>query len=393
MTESDLFALLSEIEGERLEVTTSTKDSQKFGRAICAFANDLPNSKKPGFLIIGVDDKSLRPAGISITDQLLRTLADIRSSGNVLPIPSVSVERVSTSEGDVAVVRVEPSPSPPVRFEGVAWIRTGPRKDRATPEEERRLTERATAGALTFDALPCLGASDEDIDFRSFQIEYLPLAVNPDVLAENGRPVHDQMASLRLWNLDQHTPTNAGVLLFGRDSRYYMPFSYVQFLRIPGVSLAVDPVDQREINMPLAACAKSLVELVDLHNIIGIRDGGMFRDQDVPLYPRNAIREILMNALIHADYQITSPIRFYWFDDRIEISNPGGLYTLRDDEYLRTTAYRNPILSEAMRTYNYVNRFGRGIHIAVEALRREGHPQPSFEFKQNFSLVTIYGRS
>ena len=95
-------------------------------------------------------------AGIKVTDDLLKNLAGIRSDGNILPQPMMSVAKFSLAGGDVAVVEVQPSDLPPVRYKGRVYIRIGPRKAIANEQEERALSERRVVQAKSFDALPCL---------------------------------------------------------------------------------------------------------------------------------------------------------------------------------------------------------------------------------------------
>ena len=114
------------------------------------------------------------------------------------------------------------------------------------------------------------------------------------------------------------------------------------------------------------------------------------REQAVFDYPPEAVRELLMNAVLHRDYQSTSPTRFYQFSDRIEIQNPGGLYGEASPEnFPRVNAYRNPIIGEAMHVLGYVNRFGRGITRARRFMQENGSPEPRFEFQANHFLAVI----
>lgn len=106
--DAGLRALLADIESDRVERKSSLADKQKIEQAVCAFANDLAGSRKPGVLCIGVDDAG-KPVGLSVTDELLLTLAAIRSDGNVLPLPDMSLEKVTIDGCDVAVVTVWPS--------------------------------------------------------------------------------------------------------------------------------------------------------------------------------------------------------------------------------------------------------------------------------------------
>ncbi len=154
LTDDQLLTLLADLESDRVERTKSTNKTDKFGEAICAFANDLPGHGRPGYLLIGVnDDGSL--SGLKVTDELLKNLGAIRSDGNVLPQPVMSVAQFCLDGGEVAVVEVLPSDLPPVRYKGRVWIRVGLRKAPANEQEERILSERRVASARSFDARPC----------------------------------------------------------------------------------------------------------------------------------------------------------------------------------------------------------------------------------------------
>ena len=114
------------------------------------------------------------------------------------------------------------------------------------------------------------------------------------------------------------------------------------------------------------------------------------RDQSVFDYPPDAVRELLMNAVLHRDYQSTSPTRYYQFSDRIEIQNPGGLFADASPEnFPNVNAYRNPIIAEAMHVLGYVNRFGRGIARSKRALAENGSLEPQFNFQTNHFLAII----
>jgi ATP-dependent DNA helicase RecG len=99
-------------------------------------------------------------------------------------------------------------------------------------------------------------------------------------------------------------------------------------------------------------------------------------------YPEWAICEILMNAVMHRDYQSNTPIRFYWFSDRIEIHNPGGLYgEVTPENYTRNNSYRNPVIAVALKSLGYVNRYGYGIQRAQKLLADNENPPAEFNFE------------
>jgi ATP-dependent DNA helicase RecG len=185
----ELEALLVNIESDIVERKESWKGDAptKSRQAVCAFANDLPNNNKLGVLFIGAKDKDGSPSGISITDELLRTIADMKTDGNILPLPVLTVEKRILKGSEYAVVAVHPSDMPPVKHDGRIWIRTGSRRSIANEQEERILTERRRYKNLPSDILPVPSAHLHDISRVSFEEEYLLKAFAPDILASNGR--------------------------------------------------------------------------------------------------------------------------------------------------------------------------------------------------------------
>ena len=91
----------------RTERTVSINATEKFGQAICAFANDIMNTGKPGYLFIGANNDG-KPSGLHFTDELQKNLAGMRSEGNILPQPVMQVYKVTLPKGDIAVVEVQP---------------------------------------------------------------------------------------------------------------------------------------------------------------------------------------------------------------------------------------------------------------------------------------------
>ncbi|MCE2970477.1 MAG: putative DNA binding domain-containing protein, partial [Burkholderiales bacterium] len=262
MTEQELLALLALDETDRVEFTEAVRDTDKFSEAVCAFANDLPNRGLPGYLIVGVN-KRREPAGLKVTDELLRSLGGLRDNGNIQPLPVVSVEKIVLAAGEIAVVTVQPSLLPPVRYKGRVCIRNGPRKGYATEQEERILIERRVSHAKTFDALPCLDARLDDLALPLFLIDYRAQAVAAETIAENRRSVEHQLASLRFFDLGHNCPTHAGILLFGLDVRRWLPGAYIQFLRVAGDSLAAPIANDRELSGDLLTVLRELDALID----------------------------------------------------------------------------------------------------------------------------------
>ena len=392
LTQEQLGRLLADLESDCVERTVSTTKNDKFAEAICAFANDLPNHRKPGYLLIGVGDNG-KLAGLQVTDELLKTLAAIRSDGNVLPQPAMGVARFSLDGGDVAVVEVQPSDLPPVRYRGRVWVRVGPRRAIASEQDERILSERRVALAREFDARPCLESSVSDIALGQFDA-YRREAIDAETIATNHRSIEAQLASLRLYVLERNTATHAGILLFGKNPRYFLPGAYVQFLKFPGTSATDIPSDQAEISGDLLSVLRELETRLKVLIQTTLQQVGGLQERLLPDYPEKALRELLMNAVMHRDYSSNTPIRFYGFSDRLEIINPGGLYGEATQENFPTrNSYRNPIIAEAMKSLGFVNRFGYGVQRAQALLQENGNPPAQFEFDAHSVAVKVYRRS
>jgi ATP-dependent DNA helicase RecG len=391
LTEEQLKQLLSDLESDRIERTTSVTDTDKFCQAICAFANDLPNHRQPGHLLIGVKNNG-RLSGLTVTDELLTTLGGIRSDGNVLPQPLMNVAKFSLDGGDVAVVEVYPSDLPPVRYKGRVYIRVGPRKAVASEQEERVLSERRVALARSFDARPCPEATIDELALGQFDA-YRREAVDPETISANHRPVEQQLASLRLYDPERACPTHAGILLFGKNPRFFLPGSYVQYLKLPDTELTDLPEDQAEISGDLHSVLRELEGRLKLLIHTTMRAVSALEEKLLPDYPEWALRELLMNAVMHRNYDSNTPIRFYAFSDHIEIQSPGGLYGEATPENFPTrNSYRNPVIAEAMKSLGFVNRFGYGVQRAQALLAQNGNPPAEFEFDRHSVLVKIHRR-
>ena len=325
MKQDELYEIIHSDESYRVELTTSTGNMDKFQEAICAFANDMPGSRKKGYLLIGVDDNG-SISGLKVDDALMKKISGIRSDGNILPLPVMSTEKVVTDKGDVLVVEVTPSFDTPVRYRGRTFIRIGPRRDIASAEEERILAERCAASLPTFDTRPCRDARLEDVDLDVIVKEYLPKAIDAEVLVNDTRSIKEQLAALHLFNLQWDCPTYAALIMFGYRPRFFMPGAYIQYVRFKGNDNGGEIMNERRFEGGLY---KILPELENF-----IRDGivtkrpvtiSILREKDVLNYPYKALRELMMNAVMHRDYQANMPTRFYQYDHHIEIMNPGGL--------------------------------------------------------------------
>ena len=397
MDDHELETLLKGNESDRVERKPSIAQADEIRRVICAFANDLPDHRQPGVLFIGVENDGTC-ARLSITDQLLQTLSDWRSNGNILPFPTMTVEKRVIAGCEMAIVAVDPSLSPPVRYRGRVYVRVGPTTRVATREEEIRLSEKRRAGDLPFDLRAVSGATISDLDLELFRREYLSSVYQDGLLARNERDVEEQLASVRFATAPpESVPTVVGMLVVGNDPRDFIPAAYVQFLRIDGVGFT-DPIkDQDAIDGPLLHLLRRLDEKMRVHITVASDPTAQPVEVRHADYPIVALQQLAWNAVLHRTYEGTNaPVRVTWFSDRIEMQSPGGPFgQVNERNFGRPgiTDYRNPNLAEVMRNLGYVQRFGIGIKLARKELEKNGNPPLEFVVGESYVLVTVRKRS
>jgi len=398
LTDQELESLLNDTESDRAERKKSFKGdvSKKARQAICAFANDLPNHNQPGVLFIGAQDNG-EPSGLQVTDQLLLSLADMKTDGNILPLPVLSVEKRILKDAEMAVVTVMPSDMPPVKYEGRIWIRTGPRRSIANEQEERMLNEKRRYKNLPFDIYPVPSANITDFSRVIFENEYLPASFAADVLDANSRTYEERLASCKMIvSPEDTTPTVLGLLTLGKSPQDFLPGAYIQFLRINGTELADPVIDEENIGGTLVDMLRRTEEKLKSHNraIIDITSAPTHQ-KEMP-YPPAAIQQILYNAVLHRTYESTNaPVRVYWFNDRIEINSPGGPYgnvTIENFGSPGITDYRNPNIADVLKTLGFIQAFGRGIAVAKKVMQENGNPEAEFERNSSAVVCILRGK-
>ena len=392
----DLTELLNDIESDRVEFKESPLGNTptKIREAICAFANDLPDHRKPGMVFVGVRDVDRTVVGLSVTDQLLRQLGDMKTDGNILPPPSITVEKRFLQGKDVAVVTVQPSDSPPVRFSGRVHIRIGPRRGIATAQDERVLNEKRRHRDIPFDIHPIPSATLEDLDLLNFEYQYLQQAFARDVLDANDRSREEQLAATKMIaSADDPTPTVLGMLVLGKNTQDFLPGAYVQFLKFDGTESFSSLVDDEDIRGSVSDVLRRLDEKLKAHNRTAVDFVSAPLERRASLYPIPAIQQITRNAVMHRAYESTNaPVHVHWYEDRIEVTSPGGPFgRVTTDNFGRSGVvdYRNPNLADAMKTPGFVQRFGLGIVTAQRLLKEAGHPEVDFTIDQGSVVATI----
>jgi ATP-dependent DNA helicase RecG len=394
-TDQELLEMLNDLESDSVERKESFSDPDKIRKTICAFANDFPNHNKAGVLFIGARDNGT-PNNLPISDDLILNIANIKTDGKILPLPSMTVEKKALKNSEMIVVTVMPSDSPPVKLDGRIWIRTGSRLALASEQDERILNEKRRFKNLPFDLYPIPTAKISDLSKLIFEEEYLRNAFAEDILEANGRTYEERLASCRMIvSPNDTTPTILGLLALGKSPQDFIPGACIQFLRINGSELTDSVIDEEKIGGNLVEMLRRMIEKFDAFNQISVNIDSQPTHSISKQYPSSAFHQIIYNAVLHRTYENTNaPIRITWYNDRIEIYSPGGPYgNVTQENFGKPgiTDYRNPNIAEALKVFGFVQSFGRGIALTKKAMEQNGNPPPEFVTNQSTVLCILRG--
>ena len=256
------------------------------------------------------------------------------------------------------------------------------------------LTEKRRYKNLPFDLYPIPIAKLLDISRLIFESEYLPAAFAADVLETNDRSYEERLASCKMIvSTEEPTPTVLGLLTLCKTTPNFLPGAGIQFLRINGTELSDPIVDEAKTGGTLVDMLRRAEEKLSAHNRLAIDIVSAPTDIKTFTYPPAAIQQILYNAVLHRTYEgSNAPVRVYWFNDRIEIISPGGPYgnvTPENFGQPGITDYRNPNIADVLKTYGFIQAFGRGIATAQKEMEKNGNPKIEFVVNQSMVFCTL----
>ena len=242
-----------------------------------------------------------------------------------------------------------------------------------------------------FDATFCRNATIDDLDEERIT-RFLGLARRGRSfpLPENTKP-HDVLVHLNL--LDKDRPTNAAILLFGKQPQRFLITSEVKCAHFHGYEV--------EKPIPSYQVYKGTVfELVDqakdfVLSKIDLWVGTRAESTQVPTkyeIPQEVIAEAIVNAVVHRDYTSKASVQVMLFKDRLEVWNPGTLPPTLTLEKLRgphASLPHNPLIAEPMYLTKYIERMGTGIGDMIRRCKKAGLPEPEITIDGGFWVLTI----
>ena len=299
----------------------------------------------------------------------------------IIPLPKVD----DRQDRRAVSITVPPGLPHVYSFKGKYLIRDGARNRALSPTQLRRLM--MERGAASFEASVPNGAGLGDVDWEKVEqyaagLPGLAAAGPQEVLLKRGCLVAGE-AGLR--------PTCAGLLLFGRDPQRWFHSSEIVVARYTGTTMD-DRFIKEEIRGTLSQQIRRAEAFVVDNLRRGVRLAGLERIEE-PEYPVKAVREAIVNAVAHRDYQIRGDeIRLLLFSDRIEFYSPGRLPGhITVDNLVDERFSRNEAIVQVLSDMGFIERLGYGIDRMLRLMAEARLPEPRFEETAAGFRVTLLG--
>jgi ATP-dependent DNA helicase RecG len=366
-------------EGKTLEFKENTKSLTSIIKTIIAFANTAG-----GTIVIGIEDKTKKIVGLANPlqeeERLTSAIAD-----SIAPLIVPDIEMQTYRDKEIILLHIPHIVGPyylkDVGLEKGTYVRFGStnRIVDATMLESLKLF----AKNISFDQLPYLHEKSElDWDFIN------------KTFSKIGKSVNEHKADL-LELTTKHSgkkfPSIGGIILFGTNRTQLFPDAMIRCARFLGTDRA-NILDSIDIESYPTLALEEALRFIERNTSVKSEIGRIYRT-DIPEYPPIALREILINALLHADYALKgSTITIAIFDDRIEITNPGGLVfgqTLQR-ALSGSSIIRNSVIAHTFRELKLIERWGSGLQRIIDACAQRGLEQPKFEERATEFRVTLY---
>ncbi len=378
--------------------------AQGMGPGLHWFPEDVPLARLAGTMVgmansgggtvlLGIAPRSGEVVGLSdvetAADKVFQA-ALLAEPALVLPVPcrAAVAHHGAASPAQVLCITVPRGLPHVYSLEGRYLGREGAQTN---PLPARRLRQLLVErGAVQFEARLLPDATLEDLD--PAQVQAYVERMNQDGLLPPAISEQDWLARRGCLRRVDGTlrPTYAALLLFGRCPQQWLPNATLLAGRFPGTALSDSYIKQdisgtlpeqlRQAEAFVLSTLRSVVRLVGLQH------------QESPEYPLEAVRELLVNAIAHRDYNIQGDnIHLYIFSDRLEVHSPGGLpgpVTL--ENLLEARFSRNPAVVQVLSDLGFVERLGYGLNRVMAATRSAGLRPPRFEEASGTFRVTLY---
>ena len=355
---TELLEIISRGEDTKHQLKGNVTNVISLAQEMVAFSNS-----GGGKLFIGVSDAGDITGLSSVDMNRLNGLVSNAASENVRPPINPQTENIALSEGLVMVVTVLDGISKPyMDNQGAILVKSGADKRRVTSREEiQRMFQ--SAGLIHGDEIPANGTTVADVDlayFKNFfEREY------GEKLDDQNIPLPDIFKNMNL--LKDGILNISGALLFAKSPQVKLPVFIIKAVSYPDDMIdESEYLDSQDITGKLADVFQKSLGFVmgNLKRVQGDRSINTSGELEIP---KEALEELLANALIHRDYFISAPVRVFVFRNRVEIISPGYLPNNLTIENIKSgnSNIRNPILASYATKILPYRGLGTGIRRAL----------------------------
>jgi ATP-dependent DNA helicase RecG len=367
-------------ESESLEFKKSTAQLEKALKSICAFLNH-----KGGIIYFGID-RDGKVVGQEISDETLKTISQkIRQRIKPEVTPEIRVLEIEGKK--VIEVKAKEGNNKPYYLSGIAYKRVGTENPIISPEELERIILEKRKGY--WDSEICEGASLENIDKEKVKWFLRKAKYERNFDIEPETPVEEALERLEL--MKNEKLTNAAVSLFGKNPQKFFLQAETRCARFKGTK-PLEFIDMKVFQGSIIDQVEKSLSFVLEHIPMRIYITGKPEREEKYEYPPDAIREAIINAICHRDYEMQSNVQIRIFDDRIEVWGCGPLpepLTPEDLKKKHKSILRNPLIGRCFFLIKYIEEWGTGTNRIVEWCLKYDLPEPIFEEVSGSLVVTL----
>ena len=361
------------------KVALEERKPKSWLKSVSAFANS-----KGGIILFGVDDSTHELKGLDNIQQVAEKITE-NINARILPLPRYEINSFTENGKDFLELKIGDGPSTPyylvIDGRKEAFIRSG---NQSIPAPEHILNNLILKGKnLTFDALPT--------DYKINDLSFTLLAATIKEKTNKKFDENKEFFSLGLANTEKEL-TNAGLLLSDQNPLKQSKIVCTRWKGLNKGIIAEDAIDDKEYNGSIIALLENADSFIKNNSKMSWKVVGMER-QELEEYPITARREAIVNALIHRDYQILgAEIHIDMFDDRLEITSPGGMFdgSLIQNLEIKNipSMRRNIVIADVFSRLHYMDRRGSGLSRILESYN-DSIQKPKF-ISDSLSFTVIF---
>lgn len=372
--------LLQQKEGVRLEFKAQP-NIDAIAKSITSFINT-----QGGDLVVGIDDNK-KVLGVEHAQQqsiaIQNTLVDL-----IKPTAPISVQVVNYKKKEVLLISVWEGAKKPYQYKGIIYNRIGRTTKTTSPEKLTKLISQRKQADFHWERMPVLGAELTDLD--SMEIKQTIKLYEEYKKEAKIEDVEDFLIQVGL--IQNGNITNACIVLFGKNPIRFIPQSRIRLTSYPSKTSGNQFIDDKIFEGNIFKNITAIFNYIDIVYGKSLSVKAILRT-DKSNYPVLALREGILNAIVHRDYNsVKGFLQISIYPDRTEISNYGGLpqgITLADLKIEHHSILRNPDIAQICFIKKYIEMLGSGTLRMINDCKQNKFKAPVWKEKGNTTTVTF----